>query len=433
GVLRQGIRGQKSDSALYNTMAGAYFSQNKTKDALESLQKAKQTNPDHPAPYMNMAGYYHGKKEYGKALEEYKALLKRDPKNLKGLIAGGATLVAMGRDSEALEYYRKAAETRQPAGYVSLAQYHFHKKNPRKALSVLDEAIKAHPRDADALYVKGKILLSEKKYKEAAAVFEELEKVSPERALPILVGTYETMKNTGRAEEYARKIIALKPKSAQGYMALASVYAGRNDLDRAIDSAKKALVVESGNGQVKMALAKLYERKRQFPLALQIYEGVQKQFPGYIPAVFAEGALHEQMGTVDKAVGKYNQVLAKSETYVPALNNLAYIYADGTNEQRRLALRFSARAYRLSPKHPGIMDTYGYSLLRNGAYKEAIVVLEKASSLLPKNAAVHYHLALAYNARGDRSRAVKSLKRAVQLGGSSEAADARKMLSEFER
>lgn len=432
-VVQQGIKGGKTDAVLYNTMAGAYFSQRKTAEGLDSLRKAKEANPDYAAPYMNLAGYYLSRKEYGKALGEYQALLKRNPNNIKALLATASTFAVMGKDAEALDYFRKAANTHQLAGYLALAEYHVRKKDTGKALSVLDEAIKADPRNAGALEFKGKLLLSQKKYQEAARAFEALEKSNPDRALPLLVGTYEIMKDTAKAEEAARKIIAGKPASARGYLALASVYAGRNDLDRAIDTVKKGIDATGGNLEVRVALAKLYETKRQFPQALEIYQEIQKRNPGNIPAAFAEGVVYERMGSTEKAIGKYREILAKSETYVPALNNLAYLYSDGPENLRRQALRFSARAYRLAPNHPGIMDTYGYALLRNGKSREAAAVLEKSAALLPSSPTVQYHLALAYTAHGDRQRAITSLQRALAVKDFSDAGKARQLLGELSR
>jgi len=298
---------------------------------------------------------------------------------------------------------------------------------------VLDEAIKADSRNVAALEIKGRLLLSQKKYQEAAQSFETLEKSNPDRALPLLVGTYELMKNTTKAEEAARKIIARDTASPRGYLALASVYAGRNDLDRAIDTVKKGVDATGGNIEARVALAKLYETKRQFPQALEIYQEIQKRNPGNIPVAFAEGAVYEKMGLNEKAIENYRAILAKSETYVPALNNLAYLYSDGPENLRRQALRFSARAYRLAPNHPGIMDTYGYALLRNGKSREAAAVLEKSAALLPSNPTVKYHLALAYTAHGDRQRAVATLQRALQAKDFPDAGKARQLLDELSR
>jgi len=298
---------------------------------------------------------------------------------------------------------------------------------------VLDDAIKADSRNAPALELKGKLLLGEKKYKEAISCFLQLEKTNPERALPLLVGAYEMAKDSSKAQQVAERIVAGSPKSAHGYLILASVFTRRNDLDRAVDTLNKGLAAEGENVQVHMALGKLYERKRLYPKALEAYGEVLRLNPKNIPAAFAEGTVYEQMGNRSEAIRKYRDVLAKSDTYVPALNNLAYLYCNGDAKQRREALRLAARAYRLVPNNPSIMDTYGYALVKNGMNKEARPILEKAAVLLPGNPSIHYHLALAYKDLNDRQMAIKSLKQALKLGPFPDADSARTMLNELQR
>lgn len=427
-TLQEGIKGEPADAILYTTMAGAYLALQKTPEALTALQKAKLADPDYPAPYINLARYYHSVKDYGRALAEYQAILKRNPGNIQGLLGAASILEVAGKDEKAFEYYEKAAETRQRAGYLALAGYYVRRRDTGRARAVLEEAAKADPRDDAALEAKGKLLFFGKQYKDAAKDFEALEKINPDRALPFLVQTYEAMNESAKAEAASRRIIARSPKSVEGYLALASVYSKRNDLDRAIKVLKQGLASENGTVPVKMMLGNLYERKRQFFQALQVYGDVQRQAPGYFAALFAEGVVYEQMGAPEKAIGKYQQILDKSDTYVPALNNLAYLYADGPENLRRQALRFSARAYRLAPGHPGIMDTYGYALLRNGKSREAASVLEQCAALLPLDPTVRYHLALAYASLGDSPRAVQSLQRVLQAKGFPASGKARELL-----
>ncbi len=61
----------------------------------------------------------------------------------------------------------------------------------------------------------------------------------------------------------------------------------------------------------------------------------------------------------------YKQILEKNENYAPALNNLAYLYLEVYADHKE-ALQLAIKAFRNSPSDPGIMDTLGYALLKNG-------------------------------------------------------------------
>ena len=431
-VLKEGIRGQKSDALLYNAMAASQFADKREADGVKSLQRAKEINPVFYAPYFNLAGYYRAKGDTEKSLNEYGGVLKRSPQNLLALVGMAATLESKGKTSEALAYYQKAKETKQSAGYLALVEYHVRKKESGKAMGVLNEALKAEPRNAAALELKGKLYGADKKYKEAIKIFEELEAVAPDRALPLKIGTYIAMKDPAKAVENAQKIITKKPDSAYGYTILASVYESQNDLGKAVDALKNGIRIDGKNPQLSLLLGTLYVKKRDYSSALSTYMDVMKKNPKFAPAIFAQGTTYDLMGKKKEAIRKYSETLKKSPDYVPALNNLAYLYAEGFGDKSE-ALSLATRAYKLVPGNAGVMDTYGYALHKNGRNAEACKILEKAVTLMPKNCSVRYHLALAEKASGDKARAIQALQKALEIGSFAEADNARRLLAELKR
>ena len=58
---------------------------------------------------------------------------------------------------------------------MAKASYHLKRQETPKALKVLDDALKIDARNVAVLEMKGRLLVSEKKYKEAIKVFEEIE------------------------------------------------------------------------------------------------------------------------------------------------------------------------------------------------------------------------------------------------------------------
>jgi tetratricopeptide (TPR) repeat protein len=431
-LLKEGIRGQKSDALLYNSMAAALFADKKEAEGIRCLLKAKEVDPDFFTPYFNLAVYYVSKKNADKAINEYQGVLLRAPQNIIALVNMAVLFEAKGRNDDALAYYQRAKETKQAGGFIALANYYARQKESNKSIGVLDEAIRADARNATAMELKGKIYIAEKKYKEAAKVFDQLENVDPDRALPLKIGTYVSMKDIPKAVECAKKIINKKPDSAYGYTVLASVYEGQNDLGNAMDALRSGLRVDAKNIQANMMLGNLYVKKRDYPAALSIYEGIVKKTPSYSPAIFAQGTVYDQLGKKTEAVKKYREVLSKSASYVPALNNLAYLYSEGYGSKGE-ALKLAASAYRLEPNNAGVIDTMGYVLLKNGKRDDARKLLEKAVSLIPNDPSVHYHLAMAYKESGDKVRALKSVQKSLELGNFTEAKSAKLLLAELKR
>jgi len=432
-VLKTGLTGNKSDALLHNCIAAICFSQNKADEGLKSIQRAKVADPAFPGSYQNLATFYAATGAYEKAIEEYRLLLRNDPRNLNAMFGLAALYDIKGNDVEALSSYQKAIATRQPAAYLAMASYYQKKHETAKALATLEEGLKYDSRNLAILEMKGRLLIENKQYREAIRVFEEIESFNEETGIALKINAFVALNNTGKALEQARRVVEKHPNSARGYQVLGSIYENRKDYPRAIKEVKNGLRVDSNNVQAILYLGKLYEASKDYPQAMSLYSEAHRIKPDFAPALFAQGFLLETTGKKNDAIGKYRAALEKSDSYVPALNNLAYLYASGYGGNRREALRLAITAYNLEPGNAGIMDTLGFALLQNKRPDVAKKVLEKAVSLLPDNPTVHYHLAVAYSETGDKSNALKNLGKAFSLGDFPDAKAAASLAAKLKR
>ena len=116
--------------------------------------------------------------------------------------------------------------------------------------------------------------------------------------------------------------------------------------------------------------------------------------------------------------------------HVPALNNLAYLYAENYGSLDE-ALEMASRAYRQEPGNAGIMDTLGYVLVKKGRADEAVKLLEQAAKALPGVPAVQIHLAQAYLKANRRGEATPLLEKVAAAGQQPEAGEASRLLTEL--
>ncbi|MFI5378781.1 MAG: tetratricopeptide repeat protein [Tepidisphaerales bacterium] len=140
-------------------------------------------------------------------------------------------------------------------------------------------------------------------------------------------------------------------------------------------------------------------------------------------------------GAMEKAEQVYSQFLADAErsqvtlgSQLQALNNLAYLFAEGPQPNLSKALVFSKRAYDLMVKvnyiDPLIADTHGWVLILNNRLDEGVDILQKLTEGERPLPDAHYHLAEAYLKRSQFDEALASvnqarsmLKQARELGG----------------
>jgi putative PEP-CTERM system TPR-repeat lipoprotein len=426
-ILDDGIKGQDTDGVFYNLIADALARQNKAIEAIHYLEKAKASNPNFDAPYYRLASLHILRGEHDRGIQELRSLIRKSPDNLKALLTVASILESTGKKEEALYFFIKARRTEKATGYIGLAKYYLREKDPDKALKVLEDAIMKNPSDTLPYEFRGKVLLSLNRVNDAIKTFEDIKRINPKLGLTYIVNAYtsinkhekalnrirrelkknpdnldlmaeisrlyKTMGKKKDAIEAAEHIIHRKPELTIGYIALATIYQNDNELDEAIKVLKNAQ--RTKDSDIVTMLGDLYFLKKDYTSALEQYREAEKINPVYIQAIFRHGSVLQAMGKKKEAIKKYQKVLMFSQNNVPALNNLAYLYAEGDRDLAA-ALQLASRAYILSPNDGYVLDTFGFVLLKKGKGKEGLKALKKALERVHDSPAIYYHLALAY-------------------------------------
>lgn len=401
-VLREGLRSGRGDAPLYNSMAAVAFARGGEQEAVDFLLKAKGADPSFLAAPFNLATLYAAAGKPAQALAEYDQVLARLPGHPQALLNKGALLELAGRDEEAARCYLEALRSQTPAAYLAQARYQMRKKQQGEALATLKRGLEALPGNPAVLAMKKEILLAGRQYGKALELCDDIACRDAEQGLKDKVGCLLAMGDYGRALEQARRYVALHPKSATGYLALAAIHERRGELAQAIEQAAGALRAAPGETAAQLLIGNLYAKSGDRRQAMAAYAALLARDPEFAPALYAQGALLEQDGRLREAAARYREALLKAEDFLPALNNLACLELEQPATARD-ALRLAFQAYRLEPANPLVMDTLGWALCRNGRGGEALKLLEKAAALLPANPSVAAHLALARQAGAGNS------------------------------
>jgi putative PEP-CTERM system TPR-repeat lipoprotein len=463
-TLKQGLQGGTADAVSYYLMGEAYARQNNLNEARAHYQKAKEADPRYDPAYFRMASLDFAQQKQEQGIKEIRSLLEKEPGNVQALLALASLAELNSDDSEARRNYLAAADTGKVEGVIAAALYLQRAKDPDKALSLLDEGLRKAPKDIRLLEVKGRVFLANRKFKEALAAFEDIDRINHPIGFGYLVNTYVAMgehakaiekveaeikgnpTNLGlRAElsriyflkgdktaaaESARDIIKKNPDSPVGYLALALVQESSSEIDKAIETLRSA--PKSQSAAFPLMLGNLFARKKNYSAALEQYRHAEKMSPGSDQVLFQKGSVLYAMGRKREAAEEYQKVVRLSPNHAMALNNLAYLHVeDGRNPAQ--ALPYATRAFMLAPQNDNIRDTLGYVLLKNGRIDQGLGMLKKASEGSPKNPSIHYHLALAYKERGDSSKATEQLQKALALGDFPEAGEAKALMGKMKK
>lgn len=429
-LLEPALDGSTRDALLYNYMAAAYLAQKKIPNGIEALQNAKAAKEDYLAPYFNLANAYLIQKKYALAEQEYKSLLKIAPENPKALIALASLQELNGDLDAAKKSYERARATNEPQGFLALAGYHARNQNPEEYASVLEAAYIAHPLHPGILDLRGRLMLRQKNFSEAQKTFKALESVAPGRGGVMLAATWLANGEQVKATDFAKNRIKEDSTDAGGYLLLAAIQQQLGQDQEAEQTLLQGISRIQDSRPLKQRLGSLYIANKRTQEAEKVFRDLRKDSPEYIPATYSLALLLDQRGYKQEAQGLYREILNKSEDHTGAMNNLAYLYAEN-NTSLEDALLLAVRAFRKEPSNPAILDTLGFVLIKHERFKEAVDIMNKASTLLPDMSAVRLHQALALIGVGKYDQARQVLEHIVELDAKPESVRAQQLLNKL--
>jgi putative PEP-CTERM system TPR-repeat lipoprotein len=396
------------------------------------------------------------------ARKRYEAILAKERKNVRAMIALGELAEREGKAEEYLAWLDKAAKADPSAIQPRqlLARYYVEHKQGDKALALAREAITTNPESAAALSLLGKTQLSLGENENALASFSKLVQQKPASADAYyhLGLAQRNLKRTDGARASMQRALEKQPAHLSAQEALIGLESasGRTEaalrLASAIQSQQpKSPLGLSLEGDIHMAArnysgaARAFERasalgpsntlavKRHLALSLsgddRAADNVVKQWlSGHPDDLFVHTYLarHYLLSGRDReAIATHEWLLKKAPRDVRLLNNLAWLYQK-TGDAR--ALPTAEEAHRLAPESPAVQDTLGWLLVQRGDALRGRELLAKAAGK-SDSSSVRYHYAAALAQTGDKGKARLELERLLSSAKPfSERAQAEAML-----
>jgi len=358
------------------------------------LEQAKKAAPTDATSRQLLARYWLSKRNAEKALVEARSALDATGKP-EFLDSIGAAQLLQNDTANALATYKKWAETNptNPLAHYRLALVENLAKDRIAALKSLDKALALHPGFADASISKALLLGLEGKQDEGIKI--------------------------------ARALQTRAPKAAGGYMAEAELLFGaKKYLDAGKLFAKSAQI--AGQGQ---PLVRAYQA---YAATGQAAEG-EKLLEQWLKAHAEDQAIrhvlaqaHMSNKRMKEAADNYRILIRANPRDLVAYNNLAWLLGEQKSPE---ALAMAEQAYKLAPKNPAVLDTYGWQLALAGQAKRGLPLLREALAGSPNNPDLRWHYAIVLEKAGDKEAAATELDRLLTSGTAfPEQAQAREML-----
>lgn len=202
---------------------------------------------------------------------------------------------------------------------------------------------------------------------------------------------------------------------AEGWWLQAEIARHQGQADAAVAALRRALAAAAGTPAAPALAQRLHaalldagQRREADALAEQQLRH-RPPDPGML---FHLGHRAQARGEPAEAERLYRQLLALQPEHVAALNNLALLQLPQRSAD---AAALAARAARLAPAQPQVLDTLAQTQAVAGQLDAAIATQRRALALAPEDAALRLRLADWYLARGEKPQARAELDRLPPL------------------
>jgi len=327
--------------------------------------------------------YNMGKFEH--SIRHYKKVLEKKPDLTVALKNIARAYLKIGMNDKAIEYLEKGRmDVRDSDMRIVLGSIYYRKGDTKKAIEVLDEAVKTDAKQIEALKWRGKAAIKEKIYDKAVECFSNL--------------------------------IEMEPAEASHYyhLALAQRFLGNNE-----DALR---TYEAGIEQNKTNTALLYyygtlldEVGKREKAVEVLYRSIQCEEP-LEDAFNYLGVLLGQMKRYRESV----QVFEKGISIFNKSYQLHFNLGIVLEMSRRLedAIIYFEKAYDLNRSDPMLYYHYSAVLLKKRDYAKAIRICKTGMSNYPDDTELIYGLSKVYVHMGEKDIAVDLLKKVLELDSS---------------
>jgi len=342
-------------------LALAYLLNGARTDAISSLTGALKVDTNYAAATLLLAELDVRGGSSGAAIDLLLPLVKRAPQESKAHLLLATAFLAERQPTNALEVYRHMAD----------GLYKQSGDSPPHGVvyeGVGDQA-------------------------QARTAFEQSLALAPDYlpTLDRITGMDVVAKRYDDAEKRLASVISRNPKSGRAWLMQGQIYWAARQTNEAESAMSKAVELDPDLPGAYLSLARLYLDTHQEQQALARLNSLVSK-TNDITALLEIAQIHQEAKQLDEARDAYEKLIAAQPDFAPALNNLAYLYAEHYGNLEKAA-QMAERARKVRPNDPYVADTLAWILYKQGQYPRALGLIQESLEKEPNNAEVQMHLA----------------------------------------
>jgi putative PEP-CTERM system TPR-repeat lipoprotein len=438
--------------ALPHELRGRVLAQRKDiAGARASFERALQANASYFPAVASLAALDVADKKPDSAVQRYQALLAREPKNYRALLAVAELKLKSGAPAEEVRTLLTGAVQANPgeaAPRLLLVDFLLSRNEAAPARAAAQNAVAAVPTSLPLQDALGRAQLAAGEVQQAISSFTKLAAAQP-MSVPgqlRLAQAHAINKDYADAKRSLRRALELDPMAIQASAALVEVALGEQRFDEALQVAQdvqkqspKAAIgylletdVHASRRQWAPAISALQaalERHKTTPTAMRLHGLLSaagrgdeaermaanwlREQPRDAQFIFHLGSMAMDSGRYAEAETQYRRVLTLRPEDATALNNIAWVM---TKQSKPGAVAFAEQALKIMPEQPALMDTLASALVAEGQLPQAIDWQRKALAKAGNNASYRLRLAKMLIQTGDKTGARTELNTLTGFG-----------------
>jgi tetratricopeptide (TPR) repeat protein len=300
--------------------------------------------------------------------------------------------------------------------YVSHGMLLLTDKDYQEAEAIFRDLLRLVPASAEAHYYLGIIALEKNTKLEAVGHFEQaiVLNTSFERAYVKLVVLLEEAEESQRAIELIETFLKdVNPHHREFRLRLVSLYVAQKETDQAIGHLDYLLKLNPGDLHAQVRKAQIYGEQGNFAAAIEELNAVLRDRPNELRVRDFLGLLYEEMKDYEHAIQAYQANIQIDPTFFDSILHLGFVsYRLKRNEE---ALSYLDQAVKLNPKRPEPYLLLGLTYFQMKDYQQAKARLEDGIHQDPSNAELHFNLGTAYDKLDRFDEVVREMEQALEL------------------
>ena len=424
------VEESKDLSAKYYYLESrVYANEGKVDQAVASLEKAIERDPNSAFLKRDLIRFYLEKNKKDQALALAEQLVKLDPENVDNLLLLVRFKTGQNGDSDPeLQELLQRILKLDPASketYLRLGKIYMENQQYPKALDLFTRMAKEFPHYYVAFFYLGEANMMTNNLGPAEQAFLKSIELEPDlvEARFRLIDIYrENLKTSGRKPNakdrktllgYFEDILDIEPENLQARLETALLIYQEGDRARAEEMFAGLTREARTDSRLVMTAVDTFISRKRGQDAVIVFSQMLKNDPDNDNLIFFTAMAHESAKDYQKAVDLYRRVSPEHPQYKKAVLTAAFLYRDMGKTKE--AIQFLEDHHAKSPKDIDILLYLSSFYEKEEELEKAILVLEEGLAYSPENTTLLFRRGAIQDKKGLRQECIQTMKEIIRI------------------